>query len=84
MLQVPTLQVPVAQLAVAFGWLQVTPQPPQLVLVLVGVSQPSVSLVPVEQLANPGAQAVCGTTQPPELLHCTPELAFRCGRVVQS
>ena len=45
MLHDEMVQVPVAQLAVAFVGLHGTPQPPQLVLVLVCVSQPSVSLV---------------------------------------
>jgi len=47
----PTAQVPVAQVAVALAWLHSTPQPPQLAVVLVAVSQPSVSAVPPEQLA---------------------------------
>jgi hypothetical protein len=51
----------------AFGKLQATPQPPQFVLLVVGVSQPSVSLSGGAQLANPVAQAVCGTTQFPAL-----------------
>ena len=84
LLQDATLQVPVAQLAVAFGCVQATPQPPQLLLVLVAVSHPSVSLVPVEQLAYPAAQADCGTTQPPEPLHETLAPDFRCGSAVQS
>jgi hypothetical protein len=36
-----TLQVPVAQVVVAFGKPQVSPQPPQFVVVLMLVSQPS-------------------------------------------
>lgn len=58
---------PVEQLATAFKRLHGTPQPPQLVLVLVGVSQPSVSLVGGAQLANPAAQAEAGITQFPAL-----------------
>ena len=45
------MQLPEAQVAVALGSEQAVPQPPQLVLVLVRVSQPSVSLVPPEQFA---------------------------------
>jgi len=44
-------QVPVAQVAVAFGCEHVIPQPPQFEFVLVAVSQPSVSTEPVEQFA---------------------------------
>jgi hypothetical protein len=44
-------QLPLAQVAVAFGWVHAIPHPPQFEVVLVGVSQPSVSLVPLEQLA---------------------------------
>jgi hypothetical protein len=83
-LQDEMLQLPLAQVAVAFGCVHAIPQPPQLVLVLVGVSQPSVSLVPLEQLAYPAAQADCGTTQPPEPLHCTLAPDFRWGSAVQS
>ena len=50
-LQEETSQVPLAQLAEAVGRLQVMPHPPQFAFVLVGVSHPSVSAAPVEQLA---------------------------------
>jgi hypothetical protein len=39
-LQAITAQLPVAQVAVAFGWLHVTPQSPQFVSVRMFVSQP--------------------------------------------
>lgn len=64
--------------------LQAMPHPPQFEFVLVAVSHPSVSLVPVEQLAYPAAQADCGTTQPPEPLQETLAPDFRCGSAVQS
>ena len=70
-------QLPLEQSPVAFVPPHVTPQPPQFVLVLVAVSQPSVSLDEVRQLANPDAHADPGTTQPPELLHETPGLLLR-------
>lgn len=83
-LQEAIAQVPVAQVAVAFGWVQAIPQPPQFVFVVVGVSHPSVSVEPLEQFAYPAAQADCGTTQPPEPLHVTAAPGLRWGRAVQS
>ena len=60
------MHVPVAQLAVPFVIVagQGTPQPPQFVAVLVGVSHPSTSFDTAEQLAKPGAHAAWGTTHP--------------------
>lgn len=84
LLQETSAQVPVTQLVLAFGWLQVMPQPPQFVFVLVGVSHPSVSTDPVEQFAYPLAHADCGTTQPPDPLQVTAAPALRCGSAVQS
>lgn len=62
--------VPVLQLATPVGKLHGTLQPPQLLFVLVGVSQPSVSLATVAQLAKPALQpeVPVGTVQPPEAL----------------
>lgn len=66
----PVTHVPVLQLAVPLGKLQRTPQPPQLLVVAVDVSQPLVSLATVAQLAKPGLQpdVPAGTVQPPEAL----------------
>ena len=76
-------QVPVAQLAVAWGTLQGRLQPPQLSRVLMDVSQPSVSSGPTVQLVNPATQADAGITQwPPE--HWTAAPGFRFGSAVQS
>ena len=44
-------QVPDAHVAVAFGWLQEMPHPPQFESVLVAVSHPSASAAPLEQFA---------------------------------
>jgi hypothetical protein len=75
--------VPVLQLAVPVGKLQVTPQPPQLLFVLVGVSQPSVSLAAVAQLAKPELQpdVPAGTVQPPEALQVAPPVLTLESRV---
>jgi hypothetical protein len=43
--------VPLAQVAVACAWVHVIPHPPQLLFVVVAVSQPSVSTAPLEQFA---------------------------------
>lgn len=51
LLQEAIAQVPVSQVAVALGWVQAMPQPPQLELVFVAVSHPSVSADPPEQFA---------------------------------
>jgi hypothetical protein len=69
--------------AVALGSEQAVPHPPQLVLVLVRVSQPSLSLVPPVQFAYPAAHELCGTTQPPEPLHETAAPDFRLASAVQ-
>jgi hypothetical protein len=79
------MQLPVEQLAVPLvGVVHGMPQPPQLVLVLVCVSQPSTSFEFDEQLAKPGAHADCGTTQPPVLLHETVLVLLMCASTVQS
>jgi hypothetical protein len=57
LLQPDQAHVPVAQVPVPLAMVQGTPHPPQSVTVLVAVSQPSVSLVELEQLAKPGAHA---------------------------
>jgi hypothetical protein len=54
-LHVAIAQLPVAQVAVALVLEQLTPQPPQLVVVLVGVSQPFEALP--SQLAKPALHA---------------------------
>jgi hypothetical protein len=78
------LQTPVAQLAVPLVTLHVTAQPPQLLFVLVCVSQPSTSLEVDEQLAKPAPHADCGTTQPPALLQETALVFVTCASAVQS
>ncbi len=77
------MQLPVAQLAVPFAMLQEIPQPPQLVFVVVDVSQPSASPDAVEQSANPDEQADLGMTQLPPL-HETALPLPTCGSTVQS
>ena len=78
------MQTPVEQLAVPPVIEHGTPQPPQFVFVLVGVSQPSASFDTAEQLAKPDAHADWATTQPPELLQVTPAVLLMCASAVQS
>ena len=58
------------------------PQTPQLVAVLTGVSQPSVSFAVAEQFAKPAAHADAGTTQLVPL-HWASVPSRKCASVVQ-
>jgi hypothetical protein len=71
------LQVPLAHAAVAFGSEQAFPQEPQLVVVVIGVSQPSEALL--LQSPNPALHAIphvplLHCAEPPVVEHLLPQL----------